>query len=44
MTSSALNVDFVLAYSSTKMSPSVIGTITFRRSRTRIMFSYWPLH
>ncbi len=44
ITSAALNADFVFMYSSAKMSTSVSGTMSFSRSRTRSMFSYWPLH
>ena len=43
MTTSALKPDFVFMYSNRKMSNTVTGMTTFSRSRTRIMFSYWPL-
>ena len=35
--------DPVLKYSSRKTMNSVIGTTIFSRSRTRSMYSYWPL-
>ena len=35
--------DFVFMYMRSQMRTSVIGMTTFSRSRTRIMFSYWPL-
>jgi len=39
----ALNDDLVLAYSNRKTRRMVRGRIIFRRSRTRSIFSYWPL-
>ena len=35
--------DFVFTYISSQMRTSVTGMTTFRRSLTRIIFSYWPL-
>jgi len=44
MTIVALTADLVFMNSSTKIRKNVTGTTTFSRSRTRSMFSYWPLH
>ena len=35
--------DLVFMYRSAKISTSVTGMTIFNRSRTRSMFSYWPL-
>ena len=44
MTKPALKLDFVFRYSSPKMRTRVMGRMIFRRSFTRSMFSYCPLH
>src|ERR1035441_11117216 len=37
-------MDFVFMYNKNAMIKSVKGKTTFSRSRTRSIFSYWPLH
>ncbi len=43
ITMPAFTAERVFMYSSPKMRNSVSGRMIFSRSRTRSMFSYWPL-